>query len=106
MNTFDDREHAFEAQYKHDEETRFRMRVRRTKLFGIWVAAELGFEEPEADAYARQLVSIDFEAPGDAPILERAHADLTDHGIQISEHRLAKELDGFARQAHDQIMTE
>ena len=36
MSTFDDREKGFEAKYKHDQETTFKVQARRNKLLGLW----------------------------------------------------------------------
>ena len=34
MSTFDEREKGFEAKYKHDQETRFKVTARRNRLLG------------------------------------------------------------------------
>ena len=41
MTTFDEREHAFENKFAHDEELRFRAEARRNKLLGLWAAGSL-----------------------------------------------------------------
>jgi len=41
MTTFDKREQAFEAQFVHDEEMRFKAVARSNKLLGNWAAARL-----------------------------------------------------------------
>ena len=40
MNTFNDREAAYENKFAHDAETQFKIDARRNKLLGLW-AAEL-----------------------------------------------------------------
>src|SRR5579872_3121445 len=42
MTTFDKREDAFEKQFVHDEELRFKAIARRDKLLGLWAAEKLG----------------------------------------------------------------
>jgi hypothetical protein len=59
VTTFDDREKAFEDKYKHDQELWFRVEVRRNKLLGLW-AAEL-LSKNDAEAYAKEVVSAEFE---------------------------------------------
>ncbi|MGA7956195.1 MAG: ATPase inhibitor subunit zeta, partial [Xanthobacteraceae bacterium] len=36
MTTFDKREDAFEKQFAHDEELKFKATARCTKLLGLW----------------------------------------------------------------------
>ncbi len=44
MTTFDDREKAFEAQYEHDEQLKFKVNARRNKLLGLWAAKLMGID--------------------------------------------------------------
>jgi hypothetical protein len=87
MTTFDKREEAFEQQFAHDEELRFKATARRNKLLGLWAAEKLGLAGAEADSYALSVViRKDFDAKG---------VDQSDH--QISRH--ANELMAQAIQA-------
>lgn len=61
MTTFDKREEAFENQFAHDEELKFKATARRDRLFGLWAAEKLGLAGPEADAYAKSIVISDIE---------------------------------------------
>ena len=65
MTTFDKREEGFEKKFAHDEELKFKAEARRNKLLGLWAAEKLGMTGPAADAYAKEVVMADFEAPGD-----------------------------------------
>ena len=66
MTMFKDRERGEETKYKHDLELGFKIRNRRNKLFGLWVAQEhLGLAGDAAAAYAKDVVMADFELPGD-----------------------------------------
>src|SRR3954451_5491450 len=70
MSTFDDRERGEETKYKHDLELGFKIRNRRNKLFGLWVAqTHLGLSSEEAVGYAKDVVMADFELPGDEDML-------------------------------------
>ena len=42
MTTFDKREEAFEKQFAHDEELKFKATARRNKMLGLWAAEKLG----------------------------------------------------------------
>ena len=104
MTTFDDREKAFEDKYKHDEELRFRVEVRRNKLLGLWAAELLG--KTDAEAYAKEVISADFEEPGDADLVRKILGDLQDAGVEMSEHRLRKKMEECLIEAKDQVMRE
>ena len=107
MTSFQDREKAFEDKYKHDQDLQFKVEVRRNKLLGLWVAGEfLGRSGAEAEAYAKEVVSADFEEPGDADLLRKIFGDLEKQGIELSEHRLRKKMDELTLEAKQQIMSE
>ena len=85
MTTFDEREEAFERQFAHDEDLKFKAEARRNKLLGLWVADKLGKTGPEADAYAKAVVAADFEEPGHADVLRKVLGDLSVKGIALTE---------------------
>lgn len=106
MTSFKDRESAFENKYSHDKELEFRVNNRRNKLLGLWAAGLLGIDGAEAEAYAKSVVASDFEAPGDHDVLAKVLADFKTKNVDISEHRLRKQMDELLSTAKQQIMTE
>jgi len=78
MNTFKDRENAFENKFAHDEDMQFRAVARRNKLTGLWAAALLGKTGDDAAAYATEVVKADFEEPGDEDVVRKLVRDLDD----------------------------
>lgn len=106
MNSFKDREKAFEDKYKHDQDLQFKVEVRRNKLLGLWVAELLGKSGDEADAYAKEVVSSDFEEPGDADVVRKIQGDVSAAGADLSEHRLRKKMDELLAVAKEQVMQE
>ena len=80
MTTFDKREDAFEKQFAHDEELKFKAEARRNKLLGLWAAEKLGKSGADADAYAKEVVAADFEEAGDADVLRKVLGDLSAKG--------------------------
>ncbi|WP_315759033.1 MULTISPECIES: DUF1476 domain-containing protein [unclassified Bradyrhizobium] len=85
MTTFDKREDAFEKQFAHDEELKFKAEARRNKLLGLWAAEKLGKSGADADAYAKEVVAADFEEAGDADVLHKVLGDLTAKGAAVTE---------------------
>ena len=78
MSTFDDREHAFEAKFAHDEEMLFKATARCNKLVGLWAAELLGKTGDEAEAYAKTVVIADFEEAGHEDVVRKLVGDLGD----------------------------
>ncbi len=106
MTTFDDRERAEETRFKHDQELTFKARNRGNRMFGLWVAQQLGLSGEEADSYAKDIVAVDFEAPGDDDIYTKVRADLEAKSVSISDHILSKHLDEYRAVALQQIRSE
>ena len=103
---FDDREKQFEAKYKHDEELRFKVHVRRDKLLGLWAAAELGLKGAEAEAYAKSLVNADLEKLGHGDLVEKVLADFRARKIEMSAHRVRRQMEACLEVARRQMMKE
>ena len=107
MSGFDDREKAFETQYLHDQDLQFKVEVRRNKLLGLWVADELlGITGDARDAYAKEVISADFEEPGEEDVVRKVMADLGAKGVDFSEHRLRNKMEELMAVAKQQMMTE
>jgi hypothetical protein len=106
MTQFSDREKAFENKFKSDQELAFRVQARRNKLLGLWAAGQMGIDGGSAESYAKDVVSSDFEKPGDDDVLQKVLADLTGKGVDISEHGLRVEMDKLMSTARAQIMDE
>lgn len=103
MSGFEDREKAFEGQYAHQEKIDFAVEARCCKLFGLWVATQLGLEGADAKTYAVQVVESNLDEAGFDDVLRKVRADLTEKNIEISDHTLNLELDKALREAKHQI---
>ena len=107
MTVFDDRERGEEGLFKHELELGFKIRNRRNKLFGLWVAqTHLGLAGDAAVQYAKDVVMADFALPGDQDMLSKVKADLAKAGQQVSDHQLDKQLKQFELAARQQVMAE
>ena len=105
MTTFNDRERQEETRFKHQQELAFKARNRGNKMFGLWIAGQLGLSGEAADNYARDVVVADFDLPGDEDIFTKVRADLEAKSIQVSDHLLQKHLREFREVAAQQIKT-
>jgi len=103
MTTVDDREHAFEAKYAHDEEMKFKAEARCNKLLGLWAAEILGKTGDEAAEYAKSVVIADFEEAGHEDVVRKVAADLGDMADADTIRGKMSELLAIAKQ---QVMNE
>lgn len=92
MTSIQDREKAFEAKFALDEELRFKAEARRAKLVGLWAAGLLGKTEAEADAYAKEVVAVDFEEAGQEDIVRKIKADFDAAGVARSADDIRVQL--------------
>ena len=106
MTTFDDRERHEETRFKHDQELAIKPRNRGNRIFGMWVAEQLGLSGEAATNYAKDVVLADFEMPGDDDVLTKVKADLAAKSIEVSEHVLKKHLLESRQVAAQQIKAE
>jgi hypothetical protein len=90
MTTFDKREDAFEQQFAHDEELRFKATARRNKLLGLWAAEKLGLSGAEAETYAKSVVVADFEEAGDHDVIHKIRKDFDAKGVVQSDHQISR----------------
>ena len=84
MNTFKDRENAFENKFAHDAEMQFKAEARRNRLLGLWAAELLGKSGDEAAAYAVEVVKSDFEEAGDEDVYRKVSGDLGDKASEAT----------------------
>ena len=91
MTTFDKREEAFEQQFAHDEELKFKATARRNKLLGLWAAEKLGLNGAEADSYALSIVMADLEA-GDHDVASKIRKDFNAKSVSQSDHQISRTM--------------
>ena len=106
MASFDDREKAFENKFAHEEKLDFAVEARCSKLFGLWVAEQIGLEDADANTYAMEVVESNLEEPGFEDIMRKVNGDLDEKQIEISDHILRTELDKALAEAKKQLAEE
>ena len=93
MTTFDQREGAFENQFVHDEELRFKAIARRDRKLGLWAAALLGKTGADAEAYSEAIVIADFEKAGHEDVFAKIRADFDAAGVAQSDHQIRRTME-------------
>ena len=97
MTLFDARENAFEAEFAHREELKFRVRERAVVSLALWAAHRLGLASAAAEAYAREIVGADVADPRRDSALERIAADL--RPLSVTEQEVRRCMEQFIAQA-------
>jgi hypothetical protein len=75
-------------------------------LLGLWAANLLGIHGADAEAYAKSVVKADFEKPGDQDVVDKLIADFKQHNVEMSDHRLRKQMTELLGTAIEQIKSE
>lgn len=91
-NAFEDRRSAFETKFKLDQETEFKVRNRRNKLLGFWLAEKMGVPESESEDYAKSVVMSDLDEPGDEDVIRKVMQDIGQRDANISEDDVRDKL--------------
>jgi hypothetical protein len=106
MSTFNEREKGFENKFAYDQETQFKITARRNRLLGEWAAQQMGLTKDQAAAYAKEVVAADFEEAGDEDVYRKVAGDLKASGVDISEHRIRKQMAELLEAAREQVIKE
>lgn len=106
MAGFDDRKKAAETKFALDGEKEFKAQARRNKMLGLWIAEHLGLSGADADAYAKQVIAADFEEPGDEDVFRKVWADIQKHNVDLSEHRVRRQMQELLEEARAQVSKE
>ncbi|HLH93649.1 MAG TPA: DUF1476 domain-containing protein [Xanthobacteraceae bacterium] len=103
MTTFDKREEAFEQQFVHDEELKFKATVRRDRLLGLWAAEKLGLSGAAAESYAQEIVVADVEATASHDMFGRIRKDFDAKGVKISDHQIRRTMEELMAKAVNEV---
>jgi hypothetical protein len=106
MTSMDDRQKAFENKYAYDQDVLFRIEARACKLFGLWVAEQIGLDADAAKAFAGSVVSSNLDEPGFDDVLRTVKATLAEKSVEISDHTLETKLEHYMEEARQQIVSE
>lgn len=79
------------AKLRHAKELAFRIRNRRNKQLGLWLASELDLTEEALD-YARAIVAFGIAEPDDEVLIRHLQEDLS-RGVRIPEAAIRFELE-------------
>ena len=106
MSGFDSRKDAFEEKFAHDEKLDFAVEARASKIFGLWIAEQIGLEGDDAETYAKTVVEANLEEAGFEDIYRKVRPDLVEKGVTISDHILEVEMGKAVANAKEQLRSE
>ena len=101
--SMNERGQDFEARYAHDQDLKFRVQARATKLLGLWAAGKLGKTGPDAETYAASLVHLDLGHGGTQDVHRKIRADFDAAGVPQSDHQIDRHLLECLEEAEKQI---
>ncbi|MBQ0822597.1 DUF1476 domain-containing protein [Microvirga sp. HBU67558] len=82
---------------------RYKVILRRNRLFGFWVGKQLGKIDCEMLYYIASVVDADLEEPGDRDIIQKVRDDMRTAGIKVSGAALRAKLDALHAQARREL---
>jgi len=103
MSSFDKRQEGFEKKFALDAEQKFKAEARRNKLLGLWAAEKLGITGDDAAAYAREVVSADFEEAGDQDVQNKVVKDFAAKGVAVTAAEVRVKMDELMGLAAAQV---
>lgn len=106
MTTFDSREKAYEDKFAHDENLTFKARARRNRLFGEWLAGEMGLSGDAVKEYAGSVITADLEEDGDDDVIRKVVTDVEASSANFTSDQLAAKLLSFMEEARRQVLSE
>jgi hypothetical protein len=95
---FEQRERAFEAQWAHEEEMRFRLVIRRNALLAGWAASEIGLTKDASDRYVKGVVATGLEK-NNRSLIATIAADLVAGGAGRSNLAILRKMDECLKSA-------
>jgi len=103
MNSFEERQNAFESKFAHDAEMQFKADARRNKSLGLWAAELMGLGGDDAAEYAKSVIKSDFEEAGDEDVFRKVSSDL---GDKADEATIREKMADLMAVAKSQLMDE
>ena len=103
MNSFDDRKKGFESKFAHDEETLFKIGVKRNKLLGGWVADKLNKTDKDKENYILEVIKSDMAEPGDEDVFKKVKNDLSQAGLNNMDEEIRNKMNEFMESAKKAI---
>ncbi|MEH6402983.1 MAG: DUF1476 domain-containing protein [Sneathiella sp.] len=94
---------SHEGKFVHDSDMEFKAVARRNKLLGAWAANLMGLTDDAVAAYSKEVIIADMEEKGDDDVFRKIRNDLDGKNVEMSDHRIRREMDELLVKAREQI---
>jgi hypothetical protein len=101
MTTFDSREKAYEDKFAHDEELRFKARIKAAKLLATWASNEIGLSQ---EVYINELVNMVTSGKDEDALLDKVAKDAVNKGKELSKSALQEKFSQLQNQAREIVI--
>ncbi|MGF1639624.1 MAG: ATPase inhibitor subunit zeta [Rhodospirillales bacterium] len=81
------------AKHRFNEEFAFRVRNRRNRLLGLWVATRLGFRDDAVEAFAKWVLGTGIDLPDDQKLARRIANRCEEIGSPLTSIAIRTEMD-------------
>jgi hypothetical protein len=105
MGMYDRRKEEFERKFAHEQEIQFKVKTKRAKLLGLWMADNLGMSGDQRVDYSKQFVKLSMEYGDDAVLFQKICEDLDRAGIEKTSYHIHHIMDELMGEALNQVMT-
>ena len=72
-------------------------------MLGLWAAEKLGKTGAEAEAYAREVVSADFQEAGEEDVFLKVQRDFRVAHVQQSDHQIRRTMQELLAKAAEEV---
>ncbi|MBL4739617.1 MAG: DUF1476 domain-containing protein [Sneathiella sp.] len=94
---------SHEGKFVLESDLEFKSVARRNKLLGEWAANLMGLTDDAVTAYAKEVVIADLEEKGDEDVFRKIRHDLDGKNVEMSDHRIRREMEELLATAREQI---
>ncbi len=84
----EDTAESLENQRRHDEELKFKAKVRRNKWLGFWAAELMGLEPDAAEEYVSSLIAAELEDDSEEEVFRMIRADFNTKRIDKTDEEI------------------
>jgi len=103
MSSFEDRKKGFESKFIHDEETLFKIKAKRNKFLGEWIADKLNKTDKDKEDYILDVRKSGMEKSGDENIFKKVKNDLSQAGLNNMDEEIRNKMNEFMETAKKTI---
>jgi hypothetical protein len=99
MSSFDNRKKSFEGKFAHDEEALFKIKAKRNRLLGEWVADKLNKIDKDKEDYILEVIKSDMLEPGDDDVFRKVKKDLSEGNFDNIDEEIRNKMNEFMETA-------